>query len=308
MFEKFGGSTILITGGTGSFGRAFIKEIAKYNPRKVIVYSRDEYKQYLMAEEYDYDFLRYFLGDVRDEDRLVDALGSVDYVIHAAALKQVPALEYNPIEAIKTNVGGATNLIRACNKTGVEKVVALSTDKAVNPINLYGATKLCAEKLFTAANTYNDTRFSCVRYGNVIGSRGSVIPLFQKLKEQGERIFPVTDVKMTRFWITMKEAIELVLRAFEWMDGGEIYVPHIPSMSIVDVALSIDPECQIKEIGIRPGEKLHECLISEDMINVWLVDGDKKVKAKSIFISNTNDKWLTAYELRKELGIDNSYV
>ena len=255
--------TILITGGSGSFGRHFIKTILKMQPKKVIVLSRDELKQYEMANDFRDDRLRFFIGDVRDRQRLDRAFTGVDYVIHAAAMKHIPIAEYNPFECIKTNIMGAQNVIEAAIDAGVEKVVALSTDKAVNPINLYGSTKLCAEKLFTQGNAYSlTTRFSCVRYGNVVGSRGSVIPLFKKQAETGW--ITITDKRMTRFWITLDEAVELVLLALDEMHGGEVFVPKIPSMKMVDLAQAIGPGCEIDIIGIRPGEKLHEIMITVD--------------------------------------------
>ena len=259
--------SVLITGGTGSFGRKFIATARRdLKPRKIIVFSRDELKQHEMrVAGYDGDDLRYFLGDVRDADRLRRAMQGVDIVVHAAALKQVPACEYNPFEAILTNVNGAKNIIDAAIDTGVERVLALSTDKAVAPVNLYGATKLCAEKLFVHGNVYageSQTRFSCVRYGNVVGSRGSVIPLFQQQKESGT--ITVTDARMTRFWITLEQGVKFVVDSIENMKGGEVFVPKIPSMNISDLARAIAPDAQIRDIGIRPGEKLHESLVSED--------------------------------------------
>jgi len=255
--------TILLTGGTGSFGKHFCRiMLEKYNPKAIRIYSRDELKQHNMRIEFnDDERLRFFIGDVRDVDRLRRAMAGVDVVVHAAALKQVPACEYNPFEAVKTNVHGAQNIIDAAIDTGVKKVVALSTDKAVNPVNLYGATKLCSDKLFIQGNAYagnQNTSFSCVRYGNVIGSRGSVVPLFMKQRPSG--VLTVTDERMTRFWITLDQAIELVLKPFCYMEGGEIFVPRIPSMKITDLARAIGPECKIQSIGIRPGEKLHESL------------------------------------------------
>ena len=260
---------ILVTGGTGSFGRRFIKTIfARYKLKKVIVFSRDEFKQYQMQKEFPRGKypIRYFLGDVRDRSRLFRAFEGVDYVVHAAALKQVPALEYNPIEAVKTNIDGADNIVNAAIDAEVKKVVALSTDKAVNPVNLYGATKLVAEKIFIAANAYAGRRvkFSVVRYGNVVGSRGSVVPLFLKMQKEGVKEFPITDVRMTRFWMTLDEAVDLVLKALENLAGEEIFVPKIPSMNITDLVKAIDPKSTIKTIGIRSGEKLHETLISVD--------------------------------------------
>ena len=259
--------SVLITGGTGSFGRKWI-EVARreLRPRKIIVFSRDELKQHEMrVAGFDGDEMRYFLGDVRDGDRLRRAMQDVDIVIHAAALKQVPACEYNPFEAILTNVNGAKNIIDAAIDSGVEKVLALSTDKAVSPVNLYGATKLCAEKLFVHGNVYageTGTIFSCVRYGNVVGSRGSVIPLFLKQRETGT--ITVTDARMTRFWITLEQGVKFVTEAVESMKGGEVFVPKIPSMKLSDLARAIAPDAQIQDIGIRPGEKLHESLVSQD--------------------------------------------
>jgi len=258
---------VLITGGTGSFGKKFTEAMLQdYHPRKLIIFSRDELKQHEMRMSgFDHPSLRYFIGDVRDVRRLRRAMHEVDIVVHAAALKQVPACEYNPIEAIMTNVMGARNVIDAALDTGVKKVVALSTDKAVNPINLYGATKLCAEKLFIQSNAYAGgtvTRFSCVRYGNVVGSRGSVIPLFLTQRQNGH--ITVTDSRMTRFWITLEQGVCFVIRCIECMHGGEVFVPKIPSMNIMDLAQAVAPGCEIEQIGIRPGEKLHEVLISED--------------------------------------------
>jgi UDP-N-acetylglucosamine 4,6-dehydratase len=260
------GKCILVTGGTGSFGKAFVKKaLEEFEPRKVIVYSRDEFKQYQMSQMFTSERLRFFLGDVRDEKRLYRALHGVDMVIHAAAIKQVPASEYNPFEAVQTNIMGAQNLINAALEAGVQKVVALSTDKACNPVNLYGATKLCSDKLFIAANAYSGkmvTRFAVVRYGNVIGSRGSVVPLFQKLAESGE--LPITDERMTRFWITLPQAVKFVVDSFNMMTGGELYIPKIPSMRLTDLAQAIAPGCRYRIIGVRPGEKLHEIMISRD--------------------------------------------
>jgi len=259
--------TILVTGGTGSFGRKFARIVLdELNPKKLIIFSRDELKQHDMrVDGYDDPRLRYFIGDVRDVDRLRRAFNGVDVVVHAAALKQVPACEYNPIEAIKTNVDGAKNIVDAAIDAGVSTVLALSTDKAVNPVNLYGATKLCAEKLFVQGNAYSGvdgTRFSCVRYGNVVGSRGSVVPLFEKQRETG--VITVTDPRMTRFWITLDQGVHFVINCIERMEGGEVFIPRIPSMNIMDLAAAIAPGCKIETLGIRPGEKLHEVLISED--------------------------------------------
>lgn len=258
---------VLITGGTGSFGKKFIDVIIKeYHPFKVIIFSRDELKQHEMKMGgFNYPELRYFIGDVRDIDRLRRAMKGVDVVVHAAALKQVPACEYNPNEAILTNIIGAKNVIDAALDTGVKKVIGISSDKAVNPINLYGATKLVAEKLFIQANSYSGsspTRFSCVRYGNVVGSRGSVIPLFINQRKEG--IITITDPRMTRFWITLDQGVHFVIKCIEIMHGGEVFIPRIPSMNIMDLVKAIAPGCKIKNIGIRPGEKIHELLISED--------------------------------------------
>jgi len=257
---------ILLTGGTGSFGKKFTEIVLnELHPRKLIIYSRDELKQFEMQQRFNDARLRFFIGDVRDGERLRRAMNGVDIVVHAAALKQVPSCEYNPIEAIKTNVHGAENIINAALDTGVHKVLALSTDKAVNPINLYGATKLVAEKLFVQANSYRGTgptQFSCVRYGNVVGSRGSVVPLFLSQRQNGK--VTVTDPRMTRFWITLEQGVRFVIRCIEYMHGGEIFVPKIPSMNIMDLVKAVAPTCEVKYIGIRPGEKIHEILISED--------------------------------------------
>lgn len=261
--------TILITGGTGSFGKKCTEIILrKYKPKRLIILSRDELKQFEMAQEFSvskYDCIRYFIGDVRDKERLHRAFRNVDYVIHGAALKQVPAAEYNPFEAVKTNVLGAQNVINVSIDLGVKKVIALSTDKAANPINLYGATKLCSDKLFIAGNSYvgeADTKFSVVRYGNVVGSRGSVIPFFLKCRENG--CFPITDPRMTRFWITIEQGVNFVLDCLRRMVGGELFVPKLPSMNIMDLAKAIDPACKTKIVGIRPGEKIHEVMIPID--------------------------------------------
>lgn len=262
--------TILITGGTGSFGNYFVDYVlTHYKPKKIIVYSRDEFKQFQMRNrlmEYD-TVMRYFIGDVRDEARLRRAFDGVDYVIHAAALKQVPACEYNPNEAIKTNIHGAMNVIEAALDTGVKRVVALSTDKAVNPVNLYGGTKLVSDKLFIAANAYSgfkNTRFSIVRYGNVAGSRGSVIPFFRSLVEAGETELPITDFEMTRFWISLEQGVELVIKALTESKGGETFIAKIPSFKIIDLAKTILPGCTMKEVGIREGEKIHEVMITKE--------------------------------------------
>lgn len=268
--EYLKGKTILVTGGTGSFGNRFIRTVLdNYEPRKVIIYSRDELKQYEMARRFEDDGkrLRFFIGDVRDRDRLSLATRGVDVIIHAAALKQVPAAEYNPMECIKTNVMGAENVIECALSNGVEKVVALSTDKAANPINLYGATKLCSDKLFTAANNLAGdriTRFAVVRYGNVSGSRGSVVPLFRKLREEGAEYIPITDRRMTRFWITLDQGVDFVLHALVRMHGGETFVPKIPSIRVADLARIIAPGIPVREVGIRPGEKIHEIMCPRD--------------------------------------------
>jgi len=263
------GKNILITGGTGSFGKKCTEIILRrYKPRRLIIFSRDELKQFEMAQEFPdskYDCIRFFIGDVRDKERLYRAFNNVDIVIHAAALKQVPTAEYNPFEAVKTNILGAQNVINVAIDQGVKKVIALSTDKAANPINLYGATKLCSDKLFIAGNSYvghEHSAFSVVRYGNVVGSRGSVIPFFLNCKNNG--YLPITDPRMTRFWITLEQGVNFVLACLERMVGGELFVPKIPSMNIMDLAKAIAPECETKIIGIRPGEKLHELLITKD--------------------------------------------
>lgn len=265
----FNGKNILVTGGTGSFGKVFIRTLLeRYEPKKVIVYSRDELKQFEMQQVYDAPCMRYFIGDVRDESRLLHAMEGVDCVVHAAALKQVPAAEYNPMECIKTNVGGAQNVINAALYAKVKKVIALSTDKAANPVNLYGATKLCSDKLFTAANNFvgaKETRFSVVRYGNVVGSRGSVVPFFKSLVEEGAESIPITDTRMTRFWLRLEDGVRFVLKSFERMQGGEIFIPKIPSMRITDLAEAIAPGMPTKVIGIRPGEKLHEVMCPSDL-------------------------------------------
>lgn len=265
----FDDKAILITGGTGSFGRKCAQILLeRYAPRKIIIFSRDEYKQFEMGRIFShekYPNMRYFLGDVRDKERLYRAFHEVDYIIHAAALKQIPAAEYNPFEAVKTNILGAQNVINVAIDQKVKKVIALSTDKAANPVNLYGATKLCSDKLFIAGNAYvgrDHTIFSVVRYGNVVGSRGSVIPLF--LRERAKGVLPITDPRMTRFWITLEQAVLFVLDCLERMVGGELFVPKLPSMNIMDLAAAIGPECQTKIIGIRPGEKLHELMITKD--------------------------------------------
>lgn len=289
----FDNKTILITGGTGSFGKQCVKTILQhYRPKKVIVYSRDELKQYEMAQEFNAAPMRYFIGDVRDLDRLKLALRGVDFVIHAAALKQVPAAEYNPMECIKTNINGANNVIEAALENEVEQVIALSTDKAANPINLYGATKLASDKLFVSANNIagdRRTRFAVVRYGNVVGSRGSVVPFFQKLVRDGVQEIPITDPRMTRFWITLQQGVDLVLKSFERMQGGEIFVPKIPSMRITDLAAAIAPGVPTKVVGIRPGEKLHEIMCPLDDARLTLEFADHYVIRPSIVFSDVVD-------------------
>jgi UDP-N-acetylglucosamine 4,6-dehydratase len=295
--ENFDGKSILITGGTGSFGKAFIREVLRRaKPRRVIIFSRDELKQFEMqqdAEFASYEALRFFIGDVRDCDRLKMAMRDVDIVVHAAALKQVPAAEYNPMECIKTNIHGAENVIQAALECGVAKVIALSTDKAANPINLYGATKLASDKLFVAANNMagrHRTIFSVVRYGNVVGSRGSVVPLFKKLIAEGAEALPITDERMTRFWITIREGVDFVLTNFMRMAGGEIFVPKIPSVRITDLARAIAPNKAINLIGIRPGEKLHEIMCPADDSHLTLEFSDHYVIRPSIhFHHRTSD-------------------
>jgi UDP-N-acetylglucosamine 4,6-dehydratase len=274
----FDNKSILVTGGTGSFGKQFIRTIlTQYKPKRLIIYSRDELKQFEMQQEFNDPAMRYFIGDVRDGERLKQAMRDVNYVVHAAALKQVPAAEYNPMECIKTNINGAQNVINAAIENKVEKVVALSTDKAANPINLYGATKLVSDKLFVAANNITggqNTQFAVVRYGNVVGSRGSVVPFFKKLIEQGATELPITDINMTRFWITLPQGIEFVLKAFTRMQGGEVFVPQIPSSRITDLAAAIAPGIPHKVVGIRPGEKLHEIMCPSDDSHLTLVFHD----------------------------------
>lgn len=320
---------ILITGGTGSFGKKFLEMIfAKYTPKKVIIYSRDEFKQSVMQAEYkdkiDMSRVRFFIGDVRDKDRLYRAFDGVDYVIHAAAMKQVPTCEYNPMEAIKTNIHGAQNVIEAALDRGVKKVVALSTDKAVNPINLYGGTKLVSDKLFIAANAYSGekgTVFSVVRYGNVAGSRGSVIPIWKRIIEEGGTTLGVTDARMTRFWITLEQGVELVFKALEESKGGETYISKIPSFHICDLAKAMLPGCTIEEIGIREGEKLHEVMVTKDDSRStyeydkhyiiypnysWVKEGDilpggKQVEEGFEYNSGKNTEWLNEEQLREAL-------
>jgi UDP-N-acetylglucosamine 4,6-dehydratase len=328
MTYLFNNKSILITGGTGSFGKKFIEIVLKrFTPKKIIVFSRDELKQFEMQQKFNQSCMRYFIGDVRDEPRLKQAMHQVDYVVHAAALKQVPAAEYNPMECIKTNINGAQNVINAVIAAGVKKVIALSTDKAANPINLYGATKLASDKLFTAANNLvgdRETRFAVVRYGNVVGSRGSVVPFFKGLIERGVKELPITDARMTRFWLKLEDGVELVLKSFQRMQGGEIFVPKIPSMRILDLAEAIAPGVPTKIIGIRPGEKLHEVMCPSDMFYETLEFKDHFVIKPSIefgknidytknklgeeghpvpdgfeYSSGTNDVFLTVQELRE---------
>ncbi len=325
--------TILITGGTGSFGKKFIEMIFQnYNPKKVIIYSRDEYKQGLVKQKFSRELtkeqfskLRFFIGDVRDKDRLYRAFNGVDIVIHAAALKQIPSCEYNPFEAIKTNIYGAQNVIDAALDRGVEKVVALSTDKAVNPINLYGGTKLVSDKLFISANAYSGekgTVFSVVRYGNVAGSRGSVIPFFKSIIESGGKELPITDFRMTRFWITLEEGVKLVFKALEESKGGETYISKLPSFKITDLAKAMKEDCELKEVGIREGEKIHEVMISKDdsrntyeyenhyiiypQFNWWnlethFTEGGKPIEDGFEYSSGTNKEWLSVEDLKERL-------
>jgi UDP-N-acetylglucosamine 4,6-dehydratase len=288
------GKSILITGGTGSFGKQFVRTILRrYKPKRVVVFSRDELKQFEMQQEIDAGVMRYFIGDVRDGSRLKTAMQGVDYVVHAAALKQVPAAEYNPMECIKTNVHGAENVITAALECGVEKVIALSTDKAANPINLYGATKLASDKLFVAANNMagsHPTTFSVVRYGNVVGSRGSVVPFFSKLIAEKADSLPITDERMTRFWITLQQGVDFVLKNFERMIGGEIFVPKIPSIRIVDLAKAMAPNMPTRTVGIRPGEKLHEIMCPADDSHLTLEFKDHYVIQPTIrFHHRDND-------------------
>lgn len=322
--------TILITGGTGSFGHHFVDYVLQhYTPKKIIIYSRDEFKQFNMQNAYKEhsEVLRFFIGDVRDKERLRRAMNGVDYVIHAAALKQVPSCEYNPIEAIKTNINGAVNVIDAALDTGVKKVVALSTDKSVSPINLYGSTKMVSDKLFCAANAYsgaNGTTFAVVRYGNVAGSRGSVIPFFQNIIDNGGTELPITDYRMTRFWISLEQGVELVIKALEESRGGETFISKIPSFKITDLAKAMLPNGTTKEIGIREGEKLHEVMVpAEDSsrtyeyenhyiiypnYNWWnpnkLIPGGKLVESGFIYSSGNNTEWLSVENLREKMKTD----
>ena len=324
--------TILVTGGTGSFGHKFLSMVLdKYKPHRIIIYSRDEFKQHLMktkmSDKYDMSMVRFFIGDVRDKDRLFRAFDHVDYVIHAAAMKQVPTCEYNPFEAIKTNINGAQNVIDAAIDRGVKKVVALSTDKAVNPINLYGGTKLVSDKLFISANAYSKvsgTKFSVVRYGNVAGSRGSVIPVFSDLIQHGAKELPVTDTRMTRFWITLDQGVELVFKALEESKGGETYISKIPSFYITDLAKAMLPNGEIKEIGIREGEKLHEVMVTKDdsyltyeydkhyiiypHFDWWQFDEEKIGSGKKVeegfeYNSGTNMQWLSSEDIAERIRL-----
>jgi UDP-N-acetylglucosamine 4,6-dehydratase len=320
--------SILVTGGTGSFGKKFVEIMLRdYQPQRLVIFSRDELKQHEMRTSgFDHASLRYFIGDVRDVERLKRALSGVTVVVHAAALKQVPACEYNPFEAIQTNIMGGRNVIDAAIDQGVRRILALSTDKAVNPINLYGATKLCAEKVFVQANAYagaKNTRFSCARYGNVVGSRGSVIPIFLEQRRRGK--ITITDPRMTRFWLTLEHGVRFVIRCLEQMHGGEIFVPKIPSMRLVDLAETVAPGCQVEHIGIRPGEKLHEVLVSEDESRQTLETEDMYViqpahpwwksenwvSAKPLpegfrYSSDTNEHWLTRRELEELVAPETS--
>lgn len=325
-------TSILITGGTGSFGNTFVPmTLAKYNPKKIIIYSRDEMKQWEMAKKFQGDDrVRFFIGDVRDKDRLYRALDGVDYVVHAAATKIVPTAEYNPFECVKTNINGAMNLIDACIDKGVKRVVALSTDKASSPVNLYGATKLASDKLFVAGNSYaggHQTRFAVVRYGNVMGSRGSVIPFFMSIRDKG--VLPITDERMTRFMISLEQGVELVWHAFDDMEGGEIYVKKIPSMKVTDLARAIAPEARLDYVGIRPGEKLHEQMIGEEdsfhtyeypehfkilpAIHEWdrdknrIKDG-KKVQEGFSYTSDNNPDWMAPAELQAWIEVNREKI
>lgn len=320
--------TILITGGTGSFGNHFTEYVLKhYKPKKIIIYSRDEFKQFNMANKFRKyeDVLRFFIGDVRDKERLLRALEGVDYVVHAAALKQVPACEYNPIEAVKTNIDGAINVVNAVLDTAsVKKVVALSTDKSVNPVNLYGGTKLVSDKLFIAANAYAGTknvRFAVVRYGNVAGSRGSVIPFFRQIIEQGEKELPITDYRMTRFWISLEQGVQLVIKALQEANGGETFISKIPSFKITDLAQAMLPDCKMREIGIREGEKLHEIMVTREdaattyeyekhyiiypHYNWWgeenIIEGGQKVAEGFEYSSGNNTEWLSITQIQSLL-------
>ena len=332
----FSGKSILVTGGTGSFGQHFIRTLLeRFDPKRVVVYSRDELKQYEMQQNISSSaVMRYFLGDVRDNERLTRAMQGIDYVVHAAALKQVPAAEYNPIEFIRTNVQGAENVVKSAIANNVEKVIALSTDKAVEPVNLYGATKMLSDRLFISANNISGsakTRFSVVRYGNVVGSRGSVVPLYQSLIAKGEKKLPLTNPNMTRFWITLKQGVDFVINCFNRMDkggGGEIFIPKMPSVNIIDVATALAPQAEIDVVGIRPGEKLHESLCSQvcartmlefkdfylikpeitffefDKENILEQEDSTPVDKKFTYTSNTNPTFLSVEEIRTQLAND----
>ncbi len=321
--------TILVTGGTGSFGHQFVSYVLEnYEPKKIIIYSRDEFKQFIMQNEYkhhpQYSKLRFFIGDVRDKERLYRAFEGVDYVVHAAALKQVPACEYNPMEAVKTNITGAMNIVDAALDCGIKRVVALSTDKSVNPINLYGGTKLVSDKLFIAANAYageKDVNFSVVRYGNVAGSRGSVIPFFRNIVVNGGTALPITDYRMTRFWISLDEGVQLVIKALNEAKGGETFISKIPSFKITDLAQAILPGCEMPEVGIREGEKLHEIMVTKEdsmltyeydkhfivypHFDWWNTDkiqpGGKKVAQGFEYSSGTNKEWLSVEDIQRLL-------
>ncbi|MBI2093457.1 MAG: UDP-N-acetylglucosamine 4,6-dehydratase (inverting) [Candidatus Omnitrophica bacterium] len=297
------GATILLTGGTGSFGQEFVQRLLKaHNPHVVRIYSRDELKQHEMQSRFQDKRLRFLIGDVRDKERLARAMRGVDIVLHAAALKQVPACEYNPFEAVKTNILGAANIIDAAIDCGVKQVLAISTDKAVNPINLYGATKLCAEKLFVQGNAYagsSGTRFSCARYGNVVASRGSVIPIL--LKQRSEGTVTITDRRMTRFWITLEQGVDFVLRCLELMHGGEIFVPKIPSMSIMDLVEAIAPECRVAFTGIRPGEKLHELLVAAD-------EARHTLEFEDMFVIEPTHPWWTTQGWQEAKRVSDGFV
>jgi UDP-N-acetylglucosamine 4,6-dehydratase/5-epimerase len=288
----FTNKVVLITGGTGSFGKRFVEHVTEhYQPKKVIIYSRDELKQFEMQQTHDHPSMRYFIGDVRDKERLISAMRGVDYVIHAAALKQVPAAEYNPNECIKTNINGAQNVIDAAIAANVSRVIALSTDKAANPVNLYGATKLASDKLFVAANNISGAsgpRFAVVRYGNVVGSRGSVVPFYRQLLAKGTKVLPVTHVEMTRFWITLDQGVDFVIKNFQRMQGGEIFVPKIPSIRILDLVESISGEREYEVVGIRPGEKLHEVMVPEEMAHHSLEFDDHYVITPAIIFFDKN--------------------